>query len=183
MTLHLRDDLYPRVYDCDGNCCLILMEMGFVMPWKFLVQEPCLQLQPTATDPQLLQIRVPTPTMRLIARQQFAPSSWRNKDAGVVHRSRIPGLGPARPAALAYYGLFPELLTPWTTWNLFTETLYPGNRPWQPPSTLGHHGLQRPPKRHADHHRGRQPPPSFDRPHPDSWIAMTCFFHPAARRG
>ena len=135
------DDLYspPGVYDCDGNCLLDFDGDGVCNELEIPgCQEPwACNYNPQATDPAPPADPCSYPESNEVDCQgnSLLPQFLAQPQDVTVSCDNVPESPPVSaqpaPAALAYYGLFPE-----SCYDAmddvefsFTETLYPGNCP------------------------------------------------------
>lgn len=135
------DDLYspPGVYDCDGNCLLDFDGDGICNALEIPgCQEPwACNYNPQATDPAPPSDPCSYPESNEVDCQgnSLLPQFLAQPQDVTVSCDNVPESPPVSaqpaPAALAYYGLFPESCYDAMD-NVefsFTETLYPGNCP------------------------------------------------------
>ena len=135
------DDLYspPGIYDCDGNCLLDFDGDGICNALEIPgCQEPwACNYNPQATDPAPPADPCSYPESNEVDCQgnSLLPQFLAQPQDVTVSCDNVPESPPVSaqpaPAALAYYGLFPE-----SCYDAmddvdfsFTETLYPGNCP------------------------------------------------------
>lgn len=135
------DDLYspPGVYDCDGNCLLDFDGDGICNALEIPgCQEPwACNYNPQATDPAPPADPCSYPESNEVDCQgnSLLPQFLAQPQDVTVSCDNVPESPPVSaqpaPAALAYYGLFPESCYDAmdSVEFSFTETLYPGNCP------------------------------------------------------
>ena len=135
------DDLYspPGVYDCDGNCLLDFDGDGICNALEIPgCQEPwACNYNPQATDPAPPADPCSYPESNEVDCQgnSLLPQFLAQPQDVTVSCNNVPESPPVSaqpaPAALAYYGLFPESCYDAmdSVEFSFTETLYPGNCP------------------------------------------------------